>query len=80
MSTIGASIKDYLSPLTLSGGDHDGEAFTVMPWEKRFIQGAFSQPGAAAPSVVRGDGKSALVARLAYKAFTHNALYEDETR
>ena len=69
MCTIGASIMDYLSTLTLSSGDHDGEAFTVLPWEKRFIQGAFSQPVAAALSVSRGDGKSALEERVIGKSF-----------
>ena len=65
MSTIGSSIMDYLSTLILFGGDHDGEAFTVLPRGKCFIQGAFSQPGVTALSVARGDGKSALVTGLA---------------
>ena len=51
--------------LTLSGGDRDGEPFTVLGWEKRFVRGAFGQPGHAALSVGRGNGKSALVAGIA---------------
>ena len=59
------SIVDYLETLVLSGGDHDGCSFQVLPWERRFVMGAFGQPGDAALTVARGDGKSALVAGLA---------------
>ena len=55
----------YLGSLTLAGGDRDGEAFEVLPWEKRFIRGAFRRPGPAALSVGRGNGKSALCAGIA---------------
>ena len=55
----------YLGTLTLAGGDHDGEPFDVLPWERRFVRGAFGQPGHAAISVARGNGKSALVAGIA---------------
>ena len=48
-----------------AGGDRDGEKFTVLGWEKRFIMGAFSKNGDSALSVGRGNGKSALVAGLA---------------
>ena len=60
-----AALIDYLGSLTLAGGDHDGEAFRVLGWESRFIRGAFGQPGHAALSVARGNGKSALVAGIA---------------
>ena len=59
------ALIDYIGSLTMTGGDHDGEPFTVLPWERRFIRGAFAQPGDAALTVARGDGKSALVAGLA---------------
>lgn len=55
----------FLSGLTLSGGDHDGAPFTVLPWEARFVRGAFRVPGPAALTVARGCGKSALVAGIA---------------
>ena len=58
-------IEQYLSSLTLSGGDHDGRPFVVLPWEKRFLRGAFRQPRPAALSVARGNGKSAMVAGIA---------------
>ena len=59
------ALIDFLGGLKLAGGDHDGEAFTVLPWEKRFIRGAFAGPGDSAISVGRGNGKSAFVAGLA---------------
>ena len=62
---LGAALIDYIGALVLSGGDRDGEAFKVLPWERRFLIGAFGQPGHAALSVARGNGKSALVAGIA---------------
>ena len=64
-SPTARSLIAYLGGLTLAGGDHDGEAFDVLPWERRFIRGTFSVDGPAAMSVARGNGKSALVAGLA---------------
>ena len=63
--TAPAELIRYLEGLTLAGGDHDGEPFTVLPWERKFIRGAFGQPGHAALSVARGNGKSAVVAGVA---------------
>ena len=62
---IPSALIDYLGGLVLSGGDRDGEPFTVLPWEARFVRGAFGQSGHAALSVGRGNGKSALVAGIA---------------
>ena len=64
MST-GADLVAYLGGLELVGGDHDGELLEVLPWEKRFVRGTFAQPEAAALSVARGNGKSAIVAGIA---------------
>ena len=63
--SLPAELIRFLSELTLSGGDHDGDPFTVLPWERRFVQGAFGKPGHSALSVARGNGKSALVAGIA---------------
>ena len=63
--TLGRSLIDWLGKLTLSGGDLDGQPFQVWPWERRFILGTFSQPGNAALSIARGNGKSAFVGALA---------------
>ena len=64
-NTLARRLIDFLGGLTLSGGDHDGEPFTVLPWERRFVRGAFKVSGPAAMSVARGNGKSALVAGIA---------------
>ena len=63
--TLGRTLTDWLGGLTLSGGDLNGRPFTVWPWEKRFLFGTFAQPGNAALSIARGNGKSAFVAALA---------------
>ena len=63
--TLAADLCAYLGTLQLAGGDHDGEAFVVLPWERKFVRGAFSQPEDSALSVARGNGKSCLVAGLA---------------
>ena len=63
--TFAVDIVGYLGRLSLAGGDHDGEAFTVLPWERRFVRGAFRGPGDSALTVGRGNGKSALVAGIA---------------
>ena len=60
-----AELCGYLGGLTLRGGDHDGELFEVLHWERRFLRGAFGQDGDSAVSVSRGNGKSALVAAVA---------------
>ena len=62
---IGQALIEYLGGLELAGGDHDGEPFTVLPWEGKFIRGAFGRPGNASLSVARANGKSALVAGIA---------------
>ena len=63
--TLGRSLIDWMSKLRLTGGDLDGQPFTVWPWERRFLNGTFRQPGNSALSIARGNGKSALVAGIA---------------
>ena len=56
----------YVAGLTLTGGDRDGEPFAVLPWERRFLRGAFGcGVSSAALSLARGNGKTALVAGIA---------------
>ena len=64
MST-GDDLIRFIGGLRLSGGDHDGEAFEVLRWQRRFLRGAFGQDGDAALSVARANGKSALCAAVA---------------
>ena len=63
--SLGNRLIEYLGGLTLVGGDRDGEPFTVLGWQRRFLQGAFRRSGDSALSVGRGNGKSALVAGIA---------------
>ena len=56
----------YLAGLTVSQGRLAGQAFRVLPWQRRFVRGAFA-PGtqSAALSVARGNGKTALLSGIA---------------
>ena len=60
------SLTDYLSGLTVTQGRLAGQAFAVLPWQRRFVRGAFA-PGtqSASLSIGRGNGKTTLVAGLA---------------
>ena len=62
-------LPGYLETLTVTQGRRAGEALTVLPWQRRFVRGAFA-PGAgtAALSVARGNGKTVLVAGIAAAA------------
>ena len=60
------SLLDLAADLPVPHGAGEGESFTVLPWQRRFLKGAFA-PGvrSAALSVARGNGKSTLAAVLA---------------
>lgn len=58
-------LRQYIEALTLTGGDGDGQPFRLLPWERRFLRGAFGQGGDTALSIGRGNGKSALLAAVA---------------
>ena len=66
MITTPARLIGYLGGLTISQGRLAGELFVVLPWERRFIRGAF-RPGcqSAALSIARGNGKTALLSGIA---------------
>ena len=68
-SSLMTDLETYLASLTITQGRRAGEPFHVLPWQRRFIRGAFA-PGAgvAALSVGRGNGKTALVAGIACAA------------
>ena len=63
--TLGRELVEWLGKLTLSGGDLDGQPFTVWPWERKFILGTFGQSGDSSLSLGRGNGKSGFCAALA---------------
>ena len=56
----------HLSALPVTQGRLAGQAFAVLPWQRRFVGGAFA-PGVqvAALSVARGNGKTALLSGIA---------------
>ena len=60
------SLARYLGRLTVSQGRLSGEPFRLLPWQSRFVRGAFA-PGvqSAALSVGRGNGKTALLSGIA---------------
>ena len=59
------ALERYIAGLTISQGRYAGEPFTILPWQRRLIRGAFGQPKDSAYSTARGSGKSTLVAAIA---------------
>ena len=58
-------IEAHLSGLTITQGRLTGQAFTVLPWQRRFVRGAFGRGvQSAALSVARGNGKTALLSGI----------------
>ena len=60
------TLEQYLAGLPVTQGRLAGQTFTVLPWQRRFVRGAFA-PGvqSAALSVARGNGKTALLSGIA---------------
>ncbi|MDE0379641.1 MAG: terminase large subunit [Rhodospirillales bacterium] len=63
------NLERYLSRLKVTQGRLAGDPFTVLPWQRRFLRGAFKAGAAtSALSVARGNGKTALLAGVACAA------------
>lgn len=62
------ALIDYLGSLTVTQGRFAGEKFDVLPWQRRFLRGAFKQPGESALSLARGNGKTTLLSGIACAA------------
>ena len=62
------AVADYIGGLVIGQGRHAGERFKLLGWQKRFLTGAFGQPGDAALSMGRGGGKSTFTAAIACAA------------
>ena len=59
-------IENWLERLTVTQGPRAGERFELLPWQRRFLRGAFrSGVQRSAVTCGRGNGKSGLVAALA---------------
>ena len=63
-----AELKPFIEGLTITQGRHAGEAFTILPFQERFLRGFCRTEGGAALSVGRGNGKSTLIGALACAA------------
>ena len=62
-------LTNYLAGLTITQGRRAGEPLTVLPWQSRFVRGAFATGiQSAGLSVARGNGKSTLLAGVACAA------------
>ena len=59
------SLAGYIEGLTITQGAGTGEPFRLLPWQRRFLRGAFGVEGDSALSISRGNGKSTLVAAIA---------------
>ena len=60
------TISRYISGLTISQGEGEGKSFCLLPWERRFINGAFNKKvSTAALTLGRGNGKTTLSASIA---------------
>ena len=57
-------IADCIQGLTIGQGRHAGERFKLLGWQRRFLSGAFGQPGDAALSMACGGGKSTFTAAI----------------
>ena len=67
---ITTEIEHFLSNLVIGQGEGVGQKFKLLPWQRRFIRGAFAaNTSTACLSMGRGNGKSTLTAGLALASF-----------
>ena len=58
-------LLDWIGALTVTQGRLAGQPFVVLPWQRRFLRGAFADGvSSAAVSMGRGNGKSAFTAAI----------------
>ena len=64
--TLAKQLAAYIEGLTISQGRHAGQPFHLLPWQLRYLRGAF-KPGVmdAAMSMARGGGKTTFTAAIA---------------
>ena len=77
--TQAQQVIEHISSLTVTEGEAAGENLRVLPWQKKFVRGAFA-PGVeiAALSVARGNGKSTIISGIA-SAYIDGPLSRDRT-
>lgn len=63
------ALIDYIESLEITQGEHAGEAFKLLPWQRRFCQRAFKPSvSTAALTIGRGNGKTTFTAAIACAA------------
>ena len=64
--TLATDLHRYIEGLTLSQGRYAGQPFKLLPWQRRYLAGAFKRGVAdAALSLARGGGKTTFTAAIA---------------
>ena len=64
--TLASRLAAYIETLVITQGRHTGERFTLLPWQRRFLRGAFRDGVMdAALSLARGSGKTTFTAAIA---------------
>ena len=58
------ALERYIRSLVISQGRHAGQPYLLLPWQRKLLRGAFSQPRDSAFTMGRGGGKTTLVAAL----------------
>ena len=67
-------IAQYIeSNLTIGQGRDAGKPFVLLPWQRRFLRGAFAVEGDACLSMARANGKSTFIAAIARCLLTPDA-------
>ena len=57
-------LENYIESLVIGQGRLAGQPFKLLPWQRRFLRGAFRGPGDAALSISRANGKTTFCAAL----------------
>ena len=61
---VADGLIDFIETLIVPNGRHQGERMTVLPFQRRFVRGAFGQKDDSALTVARGAGKTTLNAAI----------------
>ena len=73
MATKAKDTADYIRGLKIGQGDHLGEPFNLLAWERRFLRGGLATGiDEAALTIARGNGKTAFCAAIASAAIDND--------
>ena len=65
---LSRQVGRYIESLKVGQGRHAGQPVRLLGWQRRFLAGAFGQPGDSALSMGRGNGKTTFTAAIACAA------------